>query len=636
LARSGAVRFRFVSMRCFNNSLPSFLLLILLCSGCYPPHRVIDSSGKAIEKIDIKASQNTHLRYTTQVFPHSETPTLEALVSPYPLGQAGGTFYSSSIGSGPKTFNPMVSTDATSGEMAELMFVGLTSINAHTGEIQPYLAHHIQTASDQCTHTVTLRRGLQWSDGHPLTSSDVVFTWNRLVKAGLGNPSMRDIVSVNGVFPEIKALDERTIQFKTPKPFAPFLSSLSLSILPEHVIAPLLKRDSKAFDSFWGVQSDPKSFVVSGPFILERYLSGQRAIFTRNPRFFMRNKAGQTLPYLHRYQVDFVQDQSAEILRFEQGQTDSLGVPANQLHYVSHLRSPQFNLLDLGPTTTSSFLVFNLNPRHPKSGGPPYVRPVASAWFRDLNFRKAVSKALYRQEIIETVMAGIGEPLFTPESLTSRFLNTALAKGYPPNLEEARVLLRQSGFFWDHAGRLRDKNKNLVSFELNTNAGNAERENIGVLVKEDLNRLGIMVHFKTIDFNVLVGKIDTSLWESIILGLTGSTTEPNGGKNVFMSDGSLHLFNQRHADQAGIDQLEPWEKTLDRLFNQGATTLDFKQRKAIYDQYQQVVYDNLPFIYLYSGKRLIAVKKNLYNLDPTAYGLFHNLESLYKKGAFAP
>lgn len=600
----------------------SLIVAMILLPGCMPPSTEIRDSGHPILKVK----------------PHSAPPFRTRLIddvemkeSRSPVGKYGGTFYDANIGRGPKTFNPLAATDATSSQIGGMMFVGLAETDPYSGETVPHLAKSIEVKPDNLTYVVTLRRGLTWSDGHPLTADDVLFTWNELIKTGLGNASNRDIVMINGKLPSVRKVDDLTLEFKTPEPFAPFKSNLSAAILPKHIVQPVIRNNPKAFDSLWGVTAKPESFVVNGPFLLEEYVSGQRIILKRNPTYFMVDKAGNRLPYLSRYVIEFVQDQNAEILQFEQGRIDSLGVPGNQVFYVKHLQTPEFTMYDLGPATGTTFMVLNLNPRKDKMTGKPYVDPKKSRWFRDLNFRKAIDYAIRRDQIVQNILMGVGAPLFTAESLASVYLNKDLADGHPYNLEQARAYLKASGFRWNEKNQLLDREGNRVEFELITNTGNLERESVGVSIKEDLQKLGMKVNFKPIDFNVLVGKMDTSEWESVILGLTGSPIEPHGGKNVWESTGALHLFNQRNPenDQPGADRLEPWEQELDRLFNLGATVLDQEKRRAIYNQYQQVVYDHLPLIYLYSPKSVIAVRDRIRNFDPTPLGTFHNLESIW-------
>ncbi len=143
------------------------------------------------------------------------------------VGKYGGTLYSSTIGEGPKTFNPWNSTDANSSQVGEMMFDGLVSTDAFTGLVVPMLAKSFEIDKTGCIYTVKLRKGLKWSDGQPITSDDVVFTWNDIIIAGYGNTSMLDNSLINGKPPVVKALDKYTVQFITSQPFAPFLRQLS-------------------------------------------------------------------------------------------------------------------------------------------------------------------------------------------------------------------------------------------------------------------------------------------------------------------------------------------------------------------------------------------------------------------------
>ena len=97
-------------------------------------------------------------------------------------------------------------------------------------------------------------------------------------------------------------------------------------------------------------------------------------------------------------------------------------------------------------------------------------------------------------------------------------------------------------FYTDKKADYLTKTVTVSNLILYTNAGNTEREAIGVMVKQDLEELGMKVNFKPVEFNSLVNKlVSTFDWDMVIMGLTGSPLEPNGGKNVWLSDGSSHI-----------------------------------------------------------------------------------------------
>ena len=138
--------------------------------------------------------------------------------------------------------------------------------------------------------------------------------------------------------------------------------------------------------------------------------------------------------------------------------------------------------------------------------------------------------------------------------------------------------------------------------------------------------------FKPLAFNVLVDNLSNSLeWECILLGLTGGN-EPNGGANIWFTDGNLHMFNQ----DAGPGQtplvgrvIAPWEEEIAQLFIDGAKELDFEKRKAIYADIQSLVEEKVPFIYLINPFSLSAVRNRVEPIEYSALnGAFWNLEEL--------
>lgn len=584
-----------------------------------------------------EATKNTVLEVLKQVNfpPTSKTVTIDGvdyLQSQAPVGKFGGAFVASTIGEGPKTFNPFNTKDATSSTMAETMFDGLVSTKPDTGEVIPKLAKSFEISPDGRTYTFHLRRGIKWSDGKPITAEDVVFTWNKIILAGLGNTSTKDSVLIDGQPPLVKKIDDYTVTFTTIKPFAPFLRILSASIAPKHVFEPAVKKGPKYFDSFWSTTTPPKNFVTSGAFRLKEYVAAQRIVFVRNPNYYEINLKGEKLPYLDKIIYLIVGDLNNEILKFEAGELDVISLRGSNVgRYKKREAKSNFSIYKIGPDTGTMFVTINMN-RRKNAQGKYYVSPKKQVWFNDKNFRYALDWALDRESMVNNVADGLASPLFTAESLNSIYLNKKLAKGHPKNLQKAKEYLKESGFYWKK-GRLYDKSNNQVEFDLYTNAGNTEREAIGVMVKQDLEDLGMKVNFKPVEFNSLVNKLVNSYdWDLVIMGLTGSPLEPHNGKNVWYSNGSLHLFNQRPSGKA-TDRLD-WEVKLDKIIDEASLKITFNDRKKLYDEYQQIIYDQKPIIYLYSPIRVIAIRKKFGNIYPSPLaGVAYNLDEIYIKGA---
>ncbi len=551
------------------------------------------------------------------------------LMSRSPAGKYGGTLVTSTIGEGPKTFNSWNSMDATSSQAADIMFDALVSTDPYTGEVYPKMAKSIKVLPDNKTYIIELRHGLKWSDGKPITADDVYFTWNTIIFGGFGNTSTRDAMYIGDELPKIEKLDKYTVKFTTPKPFSPFLRQLGVPIAPKHILEPVTKQGKRAFASFWSSNTKPSDFVTSGAFKLKEYVPAQRLVYERNPNYYMIDEKGQKLPYLDKYIILIVGDLNNELLKFKSKELDTVGLRGTNVSlFKEKEKFSDYKIYNLGPDTGTMYFAFNLNNRK-NDKGKFYVNPIKQKWFNNINFRHAVDYALDRENMVFNIASGVAAPLFTPEPLSSIYLNEQVAKGHPQDINKAKELLKKSGFTWKK-GKLYDKDGNKVEFDLYTNAGNTERESIGVMVKQDLEELGMTVNFKPIEFNTLVSKlVNTNDFDAVIMGFTGSPLEPYGGKNVWYSNGTLHVFNMRKTPEEN-KKLFDWEKQLNSLFDRASLELDFDKRKALYEQYQQLIYDEKPIIYLYSPIRINAIRNKFGNIHPTPLGgVVHNIEEVY-------
>lgn len=613
-------------MKKFKKIIILLVVVLLVLVSCFRIDRGEQESFSIFPQTQEQKTEKTIYKPYSTIFYNG----VDYNVSRSEVGKYGGQIISSTIGEGPKTFNPWVSKDATSSLVADLLYDSLFSTDAQTGEVIPKLAKEMIISNDLTTYTIKMRRGVKWSDGKEITADDVVFTWNEIILAGLGNTSTRDSVLIDGEYPKVKKIDKYTVEFKIKKPFAPFQRIVGTSIAPKHIFESAVKQGQRYFDSYLGTTTNPKDIVCSGAFVLEEYVPAQRIVLKRNPNYYVIDDNKNLLPYIDKYVILIVGDLNNELLKFEAGELDVISVRGKDLpRFKEKEKKSDFKIYNLGPNTGTTFIAFNLNTRKNKDGNF-YVNPIKQEWFNDIKFRTAIDYSIDRNAMVNNVTNGVAQPLFTAESLSSIFLNEKLASGHEKDIEYAKMLLKESGYYIDNKNILHDKYGNIVEFDLYTNAGNTEREACGVMVKEDLKALGIKVNFKPIEFNSLVSKMmTTSDWDVVLMGLTGSPLEPHNGKNVWYSKGHLHLFNMRFPTDKE-DNILPWEKELDKIIEQGALELDFNKRKLIYDKYQQIIYDERPIIYLYSPLTITAVRNKIKNLHPTPLGgTMYNLEELY-------
>ncbi|NEQ25324.1 MAG: ABC transporter substrate-binding protein, partial [Microcoleus sp. SIO2G3] len=379
-------------------------------------------------------------------------------------------------------------------------FRGLTIEDGTTGEVLPSLAESWQIAPDRLSVQFTLRPNLRWSDGELLTADDVVFTYRDIVFNEKIPATSKDgfRIGESGLLPTIRKLDDRRVEFVLPEPFSPILRATSAQwsgahILPRHILEDSVKQldanGNPQFISTWNTGTEPSKIVANGPYVMERYVPGERIIFRRNPYYWEKDAQGNQLPYIDRIVWQLMESTDAQLLRFRSGELDAIGdVRPLRPEYFSLLKREEtrgkFRILNGGPWSGTTYISFNLN-KGRKSNGQPLIDPIKSRWFNTKEFRQAVAYAIDRPRMINNIYRGISEPQNSPISVQSPFYLKPEdgLKVYDYNLEKSKELLRSAGFQFNSSGQLLDSDGNRVQFSLITNAGNRIREAIGSQIK---------------------------------------------------------------------------------------------------------------------------------------------------------
>jgi peptide/nickel transport system substrate-binding protein len=540
----------------------------------------------------------------------------------------------SSILSDPKTFNYALNQDASN--IFGLTYEGLVDQNPITGKVEPRLAESWQISEDKLKFTFTLREGLKWSDGQPLTADDVVFTYNDIYFNEAIPTDARDVfrIGTSRKLPTVRKIDERRVEFNLPEPFRPFLLNTGVYILPAHALQKYVQqKDAEGkpvFLSKWGVDTPPEEIIGNGLYKLDHYDTSQRVVFRRNPYYWRKDSQGKSQPYIERLVWQIVENTDTALLQFRSGGLDTVGVTPD---YFSLLKVQEkqgnFKIYGNEPATGTSFVFFNLNKG--KRNGKALVDPIKSRWFNTVEFRQAVAYAIDRQTMINNTFRGLGRPQNSPITVQSPYYLSPEKglKTYDYNPEKAKQLLIKAGFKYNEQGQLLDAEGNRVRFSLLTNSGNKIREAIGAQIKQDLSKIGMQVDFNPIAWNTYTDKLSNTLdWEAALLGLTGGL-EPNDGANVWSPEGGLHMFNQKpQPGQKPIEgrEVAPWEAEIGRLYIQATQEFDEAKVKEIYAKTQQITQENLPFIYLVNSLSMTAVRNRVEGIKYSAIGgAFWNL-----------
>ncbi|MGI0494909.1 ABC transporter substrate-binding protein [Alkalinema pantanalense CENA528] len=522
--------------------------------------------------------------------------------------------------SNPKTFNYALSNE--SPNVFGYLYEGLINENTLTGELEPIQAESWEVSPDKKRVIVTLRPDLKWSDGQPLTADDVVFSFRDVYFNPDIPTDIQDVLKIgkDRKLPTIRKIDDRRVEFTTPEPFAPFLRQLGLAILPKHVLEATVREkvDGKPkFLSTWTTETDPKQIVCNGMYVLDSYTPNQRVIFKRNPNYWRKDQKNQQQPYIERIVWKSVENQNTELQQFRSGGPDLVEPirPEDFALLKQEEKRGKFTLYMGGPRQIFTFVAFNLN--QGKRNGKPLVDPVKSKWFNNVKFRQAVAYALDLDRMNTNLFRGLGSRVHSSIVQQSPFYLPPEKglKTYNYNPERARQILQSAGFKYTSDNKLVDADGNPVKFTITTNASNVLRVQMISQIKQDLAQIGMEVALSAIDFNVLSDKVDNSMdWDAVLMAYGGGGLDPHGGSNMWLTDGRSHLFNQKPGPSAPPVEgrvVSDWEKEIEQLYIKGAQELDETKRKQIYNQFQQIAQEQVPFIYLVNARIMAAVRDRI-------------------------
>ncbi len=549
----------------------------------------------------------------------------ELLALPGEIGRPGGRLVVS-LRAEPKTLNPLTAADTVSREVIGAMQADLVHINRATQLTEPALAKSWKISPDGLQYTLVLRKGLRFSDGHPLDADDVLFTFRVYLDENV-HATQRDLLIVDGKPIAVRKVNSEVLIFQLTKPYGVEERLFDgIAILPRHLLEKPYQEGK--LGQIWNISTSAKEWAGIGPFRLKEYVAGQRLVLERNPYYWKTDTKGNRLPYLDELVFLFVPNADAQVLRFQSGDTDVITRLGAENFAVLSRQPRGYRLSDAGPGLEYNFLFFNLNDLGEKSTEDQARK---QKWFRDVKFRKAVSAAIDREAIVRLVYQGRGAALWGPVTPGNRrWVDTSIP--HPPrSIEQARLLLKSAGFSLSKGSNgepaLMDSDGRPVAFTLVTSSSSAERTKMATILQDDLKELGMSVQVVPLEFRSLINRVtQTKEYDACVLGLASFDADPNSDLNVWLSSGGNHLWNPSQTKPATA-----WEAEIDKLMEQQLATAGYAQRKKLYDRVQEILAENQPMVFLASPDILVGAKNSIANVYPAIlepYVLW-NVEQLY-------
>ena len=552
-------------------------------------------------------------------------------------GEYGGTI-NIILSSDPDGFCPALTNSGYSMNVLELIFDGLIRRNPIDLEYEPNIAKDWEVSQDGLAWKFNLRDDVYFSDGVKLTAQDVLFTFNDVVYSEKLNPPLNYNFRVDGEKIAVSAPDSFTVEFKLPKPFAPFLTVVGMSILPKHLYE---KHAADAtLESFLSSGTDPKNVVGSGPFMLSKVELGQQIILAKNPYFWKKDAQGNALPYLDFVRFAIIQEPNMQTMMFQNGKIDHYMLSGEHFpHLKPKEKEGNFKLYRVGPRWYDRFFVFNQNNQVDEKTGKPFLDPKKQKWFRSKEFRQACAYAINYDDIIKIVFNGLAYP---PAGVwgnhKGKFSDPSI-KQYYYDLQKADSLLNSIGYIRNADGARSDDEGNPIEFTITTSAGIERIAKMFGIVRKDLEQLGFKVHLDFVEFNTMISRIyNTYNWDIVAFSL-GGIVDPHFGTSSNIPTSQRYIINPQRKDKNGRDipkENRDYELRVAEIFEEAVKEMDEEKRAQLYFEWQNIDKEQCHFVYLPIDEVILGLQNKFGNIHLTSNlnsmeSLIHNIDEIYLK-----
>lgn len=481
--------------------------------------------------------------------------------------------------------NPILSEEMNGTYVLNAIFSQLLRMNAD-GDLVPDLAVKVPTVAnggiskDGLVYTFQLNKKAKWHDGKPVTSADVKFTWETIM-----NPKVQ-VVSRDGFdkIAKIETPDKYTVKMYLKERQADWLlnwAQTQASIVPEHILGKFKPEQiTKGMDF-------ARHPIGSGPYKFVEWKENQYVIVEANKDYFGKG------PYLQKIIYRLGYNTNTLLVALRTGEIDVTQVQPNQAEEVKKISRLQ---VVLKPSAIYAHIT------------PDLRKPI----FQDVRVRQALSYAIPREQIVQKILKGIGQPAASSLTPVSWAYDKKI-KPYPFDLAKAKQLLDEAGWKDTDGDGIREKNGKPFKVSISTNSENAIRVQIEQILKEYWKQIGVDLEIKNYDGNTLFGDILENIKFDLILFAWVSPASPD--------EWTLYHSSQipSPTNQVGQNYSAYKNPEVDRLLKEARETDDRKVRTAKYHKIMEILYHDLPLFPLYFYVDVNVAPKNLVNFKPAAF-----------------
>jgi len=529
--------------------------------------------------------------------------------------QMGGTLRRC-ISSEPQNLNPITGKDLYERYVNAYVFEGLLTYNLDSGEYEGVLAKSWDVSEDGKTITFHLYPEAHFSDGHPVTAEDVVFSYNTVM-----NPQVdaRSAASYLSDCESCEAVDEHTVRFRWKKKYFMVVGSAGniFPILPKHLYEKNVEVDpEKAKEAgITHFNNLVQAFVGSGPYRFEKWTAGTEITLVRNERYWGKPRA------FDRVSFRIITDERASWQQFKAGNLDYLAVTPEWWLKIKGYCEKDKVLADAlrmykYDTPANGYTYIGWNEAKYEDVAKPsgeverVERP--HPLFSDWRVRRAMTHLLARKTILKYIYHEIGTVAtgpFWPMSPQSAPDITP----WPYDRREAMRLLAEAG--WqdrDNDGWLENEDGEPFRFAWTLPGGHQQTLDLVRVVKEEFRRAGIDVEARFLDWPVFITKLDNRDFDAVTLAWGGSGAIEGDPYQIWHSDAI--------ADQ-GHNFISFRNARADELIIEARSEMDRDRRLKLWHEFHHLLHDVQPYTFFIARQSLALVSSRMQNVKVHKLGM---------------
>lgn len=455
------------------------------------------------------------------------------------------------LSSNPTTLDPALIVDVTGGVIGAKIFNGLVRLDEQL-KVVPDIAERWNISEDGKTYTFYLKKGVKFSNGRDITSRDFKYSFERILIPGTRSPNTWILDKIKGAkdFMDgrardvggIKIDDEHTFKIILEEPFMPFLNLLCMSAA--YVIA------SEDVEK-WGADFSTHP-AGTGPFVLKEWRHNQYIELEARDYYF----AGK--PGIKGIVYKIIPEDLTAVVEFESGNIDVMTIPASE--FKKYMKSPEWKGLVSGaPGINTYYLGFNCS-------RPP---------FNNQALRNAVSYAIDREKIFNTIYEGRGAPATGP--VPSLLRNWHAPDAYPYSPERAKSILREAGY----PGGLN------IKIYLTSDH---EALDILEVIQDYLMRVGIKAELRQLEWSAYKEAVNAGEPDAFWLSWWAD-----------YADAENFLFPLFHSSNlgAGGNRTRYKNSEVDALIEKGQRTTDKRLRDEYYEKAEKHIVNDSPWVFFW-------------------------------------